>query len=127
MKKELGGQEDLFDAVLASAVPNKKVSTSSTAVVAPNAAVNGASVEITKFYTYDELRVLTEDLPEDVDTSMKEVQTQKILLLNLCHRPILLNSNVSKKYSSLIPLCARQKSGKAKKLALPMLQFLCEY
>ena len=74
MKKELGGQTDLFDSVLASAVPAKAASAPGKAatVVANN--VNGAAHNITSFYTYEELRVLNEDLPDDVDASMKEVQ-----------------------------------------------------
>ena len=68
LKKELGGQTDLFDSVLASAVPARAVA---AAAVANN--VNGGIPDIKNFYTYDELRVVNEDLPSDVDPGMKEV------------------------------------------------------
>jgi len=75
LKKELGGETDLFDSVLASAVPSRSAPAPAAGNVAAAVAnnVNGALSNITKFYTYDELRVLNEDLPEDVDASLKEV------------------------------------------------------
>ena len=67
----------MFDAVVASAVQTKSAPAQSAGSVEANS-VNGAREEITSFYTYDELRVLSEDLPEDVNPSMKEV-TRKLL------------------------------------------------
>lgn len=72
LKRELGGHTDLFDSVLASAVPAKTVARAVVASAVANN-VNGGVPEITSFYTYDELRVLNEDLPSDVDSAMKEL------------------------------------------------------
>jgi len=67
LKKELGGNDELFDSVLASAIPKQVVAKKIVEAVA-----NGLRGDF-KVYSYDQLKATADDLPDDVDKTRKEV------------------------------------------------------
>nr|XP_018668862.1 villin-1 isoform X2 [Ciona intestinalis] len=75
LKRELGGQEDLFDSMLASALParatQQAAAAASTTTNSNSQPANHVDGTI-NYYGLDKLTVAAEDLPPDVDATKKE-------------------------------------------------------
>nr|CAB3267612.1 villin-1 [Phallusia mammillata] len=71
LKQELGGQDDLFDAVIASAIPKPAVVNSNS--TAPSSGISNNELGSFTTYAYEQLKGDAEQLPSDVVVSRKEM------------------------------------------------------
>uniref|UniRef100_H2ZGB4 HP domain-containing protein n=1 Tax=Ciona savignyi TaxID=51511 RepID=H2ZGB4_CIOSA len=72
LKRELGGQNDLFESVLASALPPPPPVVEAPAESNHTGATNHHPVGVVNFYPLDQLTTKGEELPPDVDHTKKE-------------------------------------------------------